>query len=127
MSERLGVSRKVANFSLPVCCGTMNGCAAFIFTTVLFVSESNGYTFAFYDYIIWIFLAVAAAVGNASVPMGCYFMSTAYLVTMGVPLDIMGLILPIYSIIDMVETAINVWSDVCVTQVTCKDLEDDLP
>jgi Na+/H+-dicarboxylate symporter len=29
----------------------------------------------------------------------------------------MGVILPFYSIIDMIETSLNVWSDTCVAKV----------
>ena len=38
---------------------------------------------------------------------------------------IMGIILPIYSIIDMVETAENVWSDSTVCAITDHELEGD--
>lgn len=34
----------------------------------------------------------------------------------------MGTILPIYTIIDMIETAENVWSDSCVCAMTDHDL-----
>jgi L-cystine uptake protein TcyP (sodium:dicarboxylate symporter family) len=33
------------------------------------------------------------------------------LTSMNVPIEILGLILPFYSIIDMIETVLNVWSD----------------
>lgn len=116
--ERVGVSRRVASFSLPLCTTiNMNGCAAFILTTVLFVSMSNGVTYTPIEMILWIFLATIAAVGNAGVPMGCYFLSSAFLATMNVPLNILGIILPFYTIIDMVETALNVWSDSCVATI----------
>ena len=39
------------------------------------------------------------------------------------PIGIMGIILPIYTIIDMVETAENVWSDSCVCAMVDKDLK----
>lgn len=39
-------------------------------------------------------------------------------------IGIMGIILPIYTIIDMVETAENVWSDSCVCAMVDKDLKD---
>lgn len=116
--ERVGISRKIASFSLPLCTTiNMNACAAFILTTVLFVSMSNGMTYSPAELITWIFLATIAAVGNAGVPMGCYFLASAFLATMNVPLNILGVILPFYSIIDMLESAINVWSDSCVTAI----------
>lgn len=125
--ERAGVSRKVASFSLPLCTTiNMNGCAAFILITVLFVSMSNYVHYTLPDMIVWIFLATIAAVGNAGVPMGCYFMASAFLASMDVPLNILGVILPFYTLIDMLETALNVWSDSCVTAVVAKEVEGGL-
>ena len=122
----LGVSKKVSSFSLPICSTiNMNACAAFILITVLFVSEMHGYTFSAMDLVMWVFLSVAAAIGNAGVPMGCYFMATTYLIAMDVPLNIMGLILPLYSILDMFETSINVWSDLCVTRVIDRSMQEE--
>lgn len=121
--ERVGVSRRVASFSLPLCTSiNMNGCAAFILITVLFVSMSNGITYTPFEMILWVLLATIAAVGNAGVPMGCYFLSSAFLATMDIPLNILGIILPFYSLIDMVETALNVWSDSCVATIVDKEV-----
>lgn len=125
--ERAGMSRKVASFSLPLCTTiNMNGCAAFILITVLFVAMSNHIVFSLPDMLIWVFVATIAAVGNAGVPMGCYFMASAFLAAMDVPLNILGVILPFYTLIDMLETAINVWSDSCVTAVVNKEVEGSL-
>lgn len=121
--ENLGVSRKIAGFSLPLCTTiNMNGCAAFILTTVLFVSMSHGVTYSPLEMVLWIFIATIAAVGNAGVPMGCYFLSSAFLAAMNVPLHILGIILPFYTLIDMLETAINVWSDSCVATIVDKEV-----
>jgi Na+/H+-dicarboxylate symporter len=38
-------------------------------------------------------------------------------------LMILGVILPIYTIIDMIETAENVWSDCCICAVVDKELD----
>lgn len=121
--ERLGISRKITNFTFPLCTTiNMNACAAFILTTVLFVSMSNGMTYSPIELFMWIFVATIAAVGNAGVPMGCYFLSSAFLAAMNVPLNILGIILPFYALIDMFETAINVWSDSCVVAVVDKEI-----
>lgn len=37
----------------------------------------------------------------------------------------MGIILPISTIIDMIETAENVWSDTCVCAMTDHDLSEE--
>lgn len=121
--DNLKVTPKVANFSLSLCSViNMNGCAAFILITTLFVAMTNGMVFTNFEMIAWIFIATIAAVGNAGVPMGCYFLTSAFLLGMNVPLYVMGLILPFYTLLDMVETALNVWSDGCVTVVVDKEL-----
>lgn len=125
--ERVKVSRKVASFSLPLCTTiNMNACAAFILTTVLFVSMSHGVTYTPAELVFWIFVATIAAVGNAGVPMGCYFIASAFLAAMNVPLNILGVILPFYALIDMLESAINVWSDSCVTTIVQKDIDEEV-
>lgn len=125
--ERAHLSEKVTNFSLPLCTTiNMNACAAFIYTTVLFVSMSHGVTYSSVEMLLWIVIATIAAIGNAGVPMGCYFLSGALLAAMNVPLNIMGVILPFYAMIDMFESAINVWSDACVTACVDRDLEPAL-
>jgi Na+/H+-dicarboxylate symporter len=123
--KQLGVSPQTAKFSLPLCSViNMNGCAAFILITTLFVSMSEGITFSLWQMALWIPIATLVAIGNAGVPMGCFFLTSALLVGMNVPLHLMGLILPLYTIIDMIETALNVWSDSCVTATVDKELRD---
>ena len=126
--ERAKMQPKVASFVFPLCTSiNMNGCAAFILITVLFVSQLNGLTFSGLELVLWVFMATLAAVGNASVPMGCFFLSSAFLATMNMPLSIMGVILPFYALIDAVETTLNVWSDSCVAAVVDKELSAKEP
>jgi len=121
--NQLKIKSKIAHFSLPLCTViNMNGCAAFILTTVLFVAGVNGISFSAVDYGLFVLFATLAAIGNAGVPMGCFFLSSAFLISMGVPIKLMGLILTFYTFIDMVETTLNVWSDVCVTAIVDKEI-----
>ena len=90
--NRLGVKKNIARFVLPIC------------TTI----NMNG--------------CAISAIGNAGVPMGCYFLTLSLMSGIGAPVAILGIILPIYTIIDMVETAENVWSDSCVCAMTDHDL-----
>ena len=124
--ENVGISRPVASFSLPLCTTiNMNACAAFILITVLFVSMSQGMSFTLPEMALWIFLSTIAAIGNAGVPMGCYFLASAFLAAMNVPLQLLGVILPFYTLIDMLESAINVWSDSCVTAVVQAEISQE--
>ena len=122
--KRMGVDSKIARFSLPLCITiNMNACAAFILITVLFVSQSNGVVYSPMELVSWIFIASIAAIGNAGVPMGCYMLSSAFLAAMGIPLQILVVILPFYAFIDMLESGINVWSDSCVTVMVNHDIQ----
>lgn len=122
-----GVNPKVARFVLPICTTiNMNGCAGFILITSLFLMQNAGIEITTGTVIAWIFIATIAAVGNAGVPMGCYFLTISLLSSMNVPVLLMGIILPVYAVIDMIETAVNVWSDATVANIVNKDLEGEL-
>ena len=125
--QNLKVNARISRFVLPICTTiNMNGCAAFILVTSLFVMQNAGFELTLGTMIAWLFVAVLAAVGNAGVPMGCYFLTVSLMSSLGAPLGLMGIILPIYTIIDMVETAENVWSDSCVCAMTNHDLAGQL-
>ena len=118
----LKMNPKIARFVLPICTTlNMNGCAAFIFTTVIFLMQNNGVDITVYTLGVWILIATIAAIGNAGVPMGCFFLSASLLTSMNIPIVLLGLILPFYTIIDMIETTLNVWSDSCVAKVVDKE------
>ena len=122
--QRLGIRQQVARFVLPICTTiNMNGCAAFILVTSLFVMQNGGIPLPLTTILLWILISVISAVGNAGVPMGCYFLTLSLMSGIGAPVAILGIILPIYTIIDMVETAENVWSDSCVASMVNKDLQ----
>ena len=121
--QRLGIQSKIARFVLPICTTiNMNGCAAFILVTSLFVMQQGGITLTWTTMVSWLFIAVISAIGNAGVPMGCYFLTLSLMSGIGAPVAVLGIILPIYTIIDMVETAVNVWSDSCVATMVDHDL-----
>lgn len=121
--ERLGAKREVARFVLPICTTiNMNGCATFILVTSLYVMQNGGTVLPLSGLLLWLLISVVSAVGNAGVPMGCYFLTLSLMAGIGAPaLGIMGIILPIFTIIDMIETAENVWSDSCVCAMVDKN------
>ncbi|KTD31256.1 MULTISPECIES: dicarboxylate/amino acid:cation symporter [Legionella] len=116
--KNLKVKPEISRFVLPLCTSlNMNGCAAFIFTTVIYLMQNHGIEISLPMMGLWVIIATIAAIGNAGVPMGCFFLSASLLASMNVPITLMGIILPFYSLIDMLETALNVWSDSCVAKV----------
>ena len=125
--NRLGIRQNIARFVLPICTTiNMNGCAAFILVTSLFVMQNGGTPLTITTIVTWIIISVVSAIGNAGVPMGCYFLTLSLMSGIGAPVAVLGIILPIYTIIDMVETAENVWSDSCVAAMVDHDLDADI-
>jgi len=118
----------IARFILPLCCTiNMNGCAAFILVTSLFVMQNSPdctIALTLPTMLVWCLVATVCAIGNAGVPMGCYFLTLSLMAGVGGNLMILGVILPIYTIIDMVETAENVWSDCCICAIVNKGLPE---
>ena len=125
--DNLRLNPKVTRFVLPICTTiNMNGCAAFILVTSLYLMQNANIVLTTGTMCVWVFVAVLAAVGNAGVPMGCYFLTLSLMSSMNVPVDLLGVILPIYAIIDMIETCVNVWSDSAVATLTNRDLAETL-
>ena len=124
--NNLKTKPEVARFVLPICCTiNMNGCAAFIMVTSLFLLQNGGVELTTSTILLWLLISVVSAVGNAGVPMGCYFLTLSLVAGAGVPVGIMGVILPVYALIDMVETGVNVWSDSCVCAMVNKSMEKE--
>lgn len=125
VENRVKCDKKFSRFILPMCTTiNMNGCAAFILVTSLFVMKNGGVDLNIITVITWILISVISAVGNAGVPMGCFFLTLSLMAGKGMPIGVMGVILPIYAIIDMIETAVNIYSDSCVCAMTNKDLKN---
>lgn len=118
------VNSDIAKLSLPLCTTiNMNGCAQFILLSVYFVCAFTGNPLSAWEHMGMIFLSVIAAIGNAGVPMGCFFLASSILASKDIPLHLMGSILPLYTFIDMVETSLNVWSDIGITKVVDKEVK----
>lgn len=123
--NNLNVRPSVSRFVLPICTTiNMNGCAAFILITVVYLMQNAGADISLGTLLIWIVISTIAAVGNAGVPMGCFFLSASLLASMNVPILLMGVILPFYAVIDAIETTLNVWSDSNVAVLVNHDMYD---
>ena len=125
VENRVKCDKKFSRFILPMCTTiNMNGCAAFILVTSLFVMQNAGIQLDLITVISWILISVVSAVGNAGVPMGCFFLTLSLMAGKGIDFKVMGVLLPIYALIDMIETAVNIYSASCVCAMTNKDLKD---
>jgi len=120
--ENLKVRPAVARFTIPVCSTlNINGCAALILVTTLFMTEIFKGPLQPTQFAMIGILSVFITLGAASVPMGCFFLITSVLSAMDIPTYMMGVILPFFTVFDMLDTSVNVWSDIVITRIIDKE------
>ncbi|MDK9711704.1 dicarboxylate/amino acid:cation symporter [Acidaminobacter sp.] len=110
------VKGELASFTLPLgATMNMNGAANYFAVAVIFVAQIYGIEMSLTQQLMTILLATLISVGAPGIPGGGIVLTIMLLNTMGLPVDIMGLIAGIYRILDMGHTTLNVTGDVVST------------
>ena len=107
-SRRLGASKAIASFAVPL--GNtinMNGTAVYMGVTTVFAAQIYGIPLTLSDQVIVVLTGVLAAIGTAGVPGAGLIMSTLVFTQIGIPLEVVGLLAGL----DMIRTSINVVGD----------------
>ena len=111
--KKFGVSDELAEFILPLgATMNMNGAVVYYSAAVMFVSQIYGVTMDLSQQVLIIILATIISIGSPGIPGGGIVMTIMLLTTMGLPMEIVGMIAGIYRIIDMGHTTLNVTGDV---------------
>lgn len=122
VTERnLGVPRSYAAFAVPLGATTkMDGCAA-IYPALasIFVAQFYGVQLSITHYLLIVFVSVLGSAATAGTT-GATVMLTLTLSTLGLPLEGVGLLIAVDSIIDMGRTALNVTGQALVPAVVAK-------
>ena len=111
-SEKLGASKAVASFGIPL--GNtinMNGTALYMGVTTIFVAEVFGIPMPFETQLTVILMSLLAAVGTMGVPGAGLIMISIIFVQIGIPLEGVALVAGIDRILDMARTPMNVLGD----------------
>lgn len=110
--ERLGVSKRVSSFVLPLGATiNMDGTALYQGVCTLFIAQIYGIDLSFGQQLQVILAATLASVGTAGVPGAGLIMLTMVLQSVGLPLEGIALIAGVDRILDMMRTTINVTGD----------------
>jgi len=120
-NEKSGVSHKITNFTLPI--GTtinMDGTAIYIAAVVMFIAQAKGVDMGLKEQVLILITALMSSIGTAGVPMASLVIITIILEVLGLPLELMALILPVDRILDMFRTTANVWGDSCGAVIIAK-------
>lgn len=114
LEHKSGVSNKVSSFTLPLGATiNMDGTALYECIAAMFIAQAYGIELSFLQQAMVVLTALLASIGAAGIPMAGLVMLTIVLTAVGLPLEGIGLILAVDRILDMVRTAVNVWSDSC--------------
>ena len=107
--ERIGVSKDVSSFTIPL--GTVinqNGAPVIFGTGIMFASQIYGIDFGISTLLIIAFTIFMASLSTPSVPMAGIFSLTVIFNSIGLPVNVIDLIMGMFSIIDMFVTLANV-------------------
>ena len=125
--ENSGVSEKITNFTLPIgATVNMDGTAIYITAVVMFIAQAQGATMGLKEQFIILITALLASIGTAAIPMGSLVIITILLDVLGLPFELIALVLPVDRILDMFRTATNVWSDSCGAVIIAKSEGEEL-
>jgi Na+/H+-dicarboxylate symporter len=116
--EALGIQKDVVGFTIPLGASTnMDGNALWYGVVAFFVSQLVGIELTLSQQVTAVLLGVLMTLGSPGIPGGIFVATTIFLKTLGLPLEVIGLLAGIFRIIDMGQTTINVLGTVVVTAV----------
>ncbi len=110
--RRLGASRTVSSFSIPL--GNtinMDGAAIYMGIAAIFAAEVYGIDLSFSSQLSIVLLAMLASIGSMGVPGAALVMMTMVFTQVGIPLEAIALVAGVDRIMDMARTTINVIGD----------------
>ena len=124
--QKLGASRSVSSFSIPL--GNtinMDGTAIYMGVAAVFAAEVYGIPLTLSDQLTVMLMGLLASIGTAGVPGAGLIMVSLVFTQISIPLEALALIAGIDRVLDMIRTSINVLGDATGALLVSK-LEGDL-
>ena len=116
----------ITRFLFPICTPlNMNSSSAFVTITILFLTQYYGIEYSLINKISLLFISTFVVMGNSTIPMATFILTTSFLANLNIPTEMMGIILPFYAMIDPFEATLNAWSDCAVVAAVKKEIEPD--
>ena len=114
VEKNAGVSNRVTSFVLPLgATVNMDGTALYECVAALFIAQAYGIELSLGTQFMVVLLALLTSIGVAGIPAASLVAIAIILGAVGLPLEGIGLILAVDRILDMMRTAVNVFSDSC--------------
>ncbi|MBO1520148.1 dicarboxylate/amino acid:cation symporter [Oceanisphaera pacifica] len=121
LTDKLGVSRAIAGFGVPLGATiNMSGSAIYITLAAMFAANISGTPIPTGDLLTVGFTVLLMSVGVGGVPGGAVVMAGVLLLQMGLPIEAMAIIMAVDRINDMFCTSSNVVGDTAVNTIVAK-------
>ena len=124
--NKLGIGDSIASFILPL--GStinMNGLSTYMGVIAIFAANAYGMELSYTDMMKVVLTSTIAAIGCAGVPAAGLVVMPIVLGSVGIPLEIIGLLVAVNRIIDMISTATNITGDTLAAVLVARS-EDEL-
>ncbi len=124
-TEKMGASRSVSSFAIPL--GNtinMDGTAIYMGLVTIFAAEIFGVPMPFDKQLTVVFMALLAAIGTIGVPGSGMIMITMIFSQVGIPLEAVAIVAGVDRLLDMARTTLNVTGDATAAILVSK-LEND--
>ena len=128
MEKNAGVSNRTTAFVLPMGATiNMDGTALYECVAAMFIAQAYGLDLGFTQQFTIVLVALLTSVGVAGIPSASLVAIVVILASVGLPAEGIGLLLITDRILDMIRTAVNVFSDsCCATIVASTEGEENL-
>ncbi len=121
VEERAGVSRKTSSFVLPLgATVNMDGTALYECVAAMFIAQAYGLDLSLATQFTIVLVALLTSIGVAGIPAASLVAIVVILAAVGLPPEGIGILLITDRILDMMRTAVNVFSDTCATVIIAK-------
>ncbi|MFT6549992.1 MAG: Na+/H+-dicarboxylate symporter [Zhongshania marina] len=126
IQEESGVSKQVSGFVLPLgATVNMDGTALYECVAAMFIAQVYGLELGFVQQFTIVMIALLTSIGVAGIPAASLVAISVILGAIGLPLEGIGLLLVTDRILDMIRTAVNVFSDSCAAVVIARSEGED--
>jgi Na+/H+-dicarboxylate symporter len=121
VTKRIGVSNKVASFTVPLGATiNMDGTAIMQGIATGFIAQFYGIDLSLGQYLMVVVMVILASVGTAGVPSVGLVVLAGVLTTVGLPAEGIAMILGVDRVLDMTRTAVNITGDATVTTIVAR-------
>ncbi|MBC62405.1 MAG: dicarboxylate/amino acid:cation symporter [Zetaproteobacteria bacterium] len=119
--NKLGISKSIANFVLPLGATiNMNGLSTSLGVITIFAANLYGIDLTMMQMVTVVTTATIASIGCAGVPAAQIVVLPIVLGSVGIPLEIIGVLVAVNRLIDMMSTVANITGDTLTAVLVAK-------